>query len=216
MAETVTDPLEKAVLSGALFAGPDPDGPERRANGQPDSDDDHHNDAVNGSEQDDDDDDDDSGLGFLPPNEVSNSSSVNGPVRTTKGQSHNTGVKGVLADYKNRNNPSWRQDGNDSDNQDDGEREAREAYRKKRIAEMMQMGSNERSDTISGPRYKGKFGQLREVGQDQFLRATEAQDGTLVIVHVYSDVSMPAYARWLHAPADVTCASVRPHQRALC
>ena len=201
MAETVTDPLEKAVLSGAIFAGPDPDGPERRANGEPDSD---ENDAANDKDDEDDDDDLDSDYGIVPPSEMP--ANGNGPVRTTKRQSHNTGVKGVLADYKNRNNPGWRQDGQhhhapsqvaeegDLD-ESDGEQGAREAYRKQRIQEIMKMGSNERSDTISGPRYKARFGQLREVGQEQFLKATEAKDGILTIVHVYSPVSTCQTAR---------------------
>ena len=190
MAETVTDPLEKAVLSGAIFAGPDPDGPERRANGERDSDHDKASSGNDGEADDDDDDDLDSEYGIVPPSEMPSG----GPVRTTKGQSHNTGVKGVLADYRNRNNPQWRQEGNaqsaENDlDESDGEQEAREAYRKQRIQEMMKMGSTERAETIGGPRYRAKFGQLREVGQEQFLKATEAQDGVMVIVHVYSPVS---------------------------
>jgi len=207
MAQSVTDPLEKAVLSGAIFAGPDPDGAEPRARGEANEPSDRANTddelSLNG--------DSDDGNAFTHPDELQPNRP--GPVRTTKGMSHNTGVKGVLADYRNRNTPGYdelgkgsaadAEDGGDDDGSD-GEREAREAYRRTRLQEMMKMGSSERrdesrqhsgpsnGDTVGGPRYRAKFGHLREVGQVGFLKAVEEEaGGALVVIHVYTP-TLPA------------------------
>jgi len=195
MADNVTDPLEKAVLSGAIFAGPDPEGEEPHRPGD-DSDFDS---------------DDGEAAGFPG---VSNgaASMPSGPVKTTKGQSHNTGVKGVLADYRNRNNdkPSSSNKnttttrkafkglsvgkGAESDNGlsdsssaglSDSEQDARDAYRRKRMEEMKLMGSEERRINSS----QQKFGHLREVGQSQFIKAVEDRNALCVVVHVYDPVS---------------------------
>lgn len=196
MADTVTDPLEKAVLSGAIFAGPDPEGvePHRPAD-------------------DSDFDSDDAGpAGFPGGPGGAGGSMPSGPVKTTKGQSHNTGVKGVLADYRNRNNDRSQASGkqtstvrsgvksmsiNDtkassgdlSDSSSaglsDSEQHARDAYRRKRMQEMTLMGSQERRANGSE---QPKFGHLREVGQSQFIKAIEDRDALCVIVHVYDPV----------------------------
>lgn len=202
MADNVTDPLEEAVLSGAIFAGPDPEGeePYRQAS-------------------DDDFDSDDGGpgaAGFPGGGAGGGPSMPSGPVKTTKGQSHNTGVKGVLADYRNRNNdkPSTSskspkapskaafknnafgkrsKDSNTAELSDssslglsDSEQDARDAYRRKRIEEMKQMGSEERRTSSS----QQKFGHLREVGQSQFIKAIEDRNALCVVVHVYDPVSL--------------------------
>lgn len=199
MADSVTDPLEKAVLSGAIFAGPDPEGKEPH---RPVSDDDL--DSDNGD-----------ATGFPGAGSTTGTSSMPaGPVKTTKGQSHNTGVKGVLADYRNRNNDkaspspgkqlnkttkafkslstSSRRHNNDAELSDDssleglseGENEARDAYRRKRMEEMRLMGSSERREEAS----RQRFGHLREVGQSQFIKAVEDNSAHCVIVHVYDSV----------------------------
>ena len=203
MADNVTDPLEKAVLSGAIFAGPDPEGeePHRQAS-------------------DDDFDSDDGGPGAAGFPGVAGggpASMPSGPVKTTKGQSHNTGVKGVLADYRNRNNdkPStttsskspnahskatfkstaFRRRSKDSNAElsdssslglSDSEQDARDAYRRKRIEEMKLMGSEERRSSS----LQQKFGHLREVGQSQFIKAIEDRHALCVVVHVYDPVSL--------------------------
>jgi hypothetical protein len=207
MADTVTDPLEKAVLSGAIFAGPDPEGEEPRRT--PDHSDFEDDDGVGPS------------AGFAEQSNAAPGSS-NGPVKTTKGQSHNTGVKGVLADYRNRNNGKGStaghkkkngtrtirkgvkgltietEEGNEStDSLDDllaeadglsdgGEQDARDAYRRKRIEEMKMMGSQERRTNATQERY----GHLREIGQDQFIKAIEDKSAHCVMVHVYDIVSL--------------------------
>lgn len=200
MADNVTDPLEKAVLSGAIFAGPDPEGEEPY---RPASDDDF-------------DSDDGDATGFPGADGSDSQSMPSGPVKTTKGQSHNTGVKGVLADYRNRNNgktsspsrketsrtrkafksmsTSTRNNDNDEGLPDsslsadlsEGENEARDAYRRKRMEEMRLMGSSERQENTS----RHKFGHLREVGQSQFIRAVEDRAAQCVVVHVYDSVRL--------------------------
>lgn len=200
MADSVTDPLEKAVLSGWIFAGPDPEGEEPRRLAE-DSDIDSDDDGV---------------PGFSVGEAHQGSASLpSGPIRTTKGQSHNTGVKGVLADYRNRNNdkppPSGRNDkltskafrglsvsqaAKDSNAElsessslgsSDGEQEARDAYRRKRMAEMKLMGSQERRANST----RQRFGHLREVGQSHFIKAIEDRNALCVVVHVY-DPSIPS------------------------
>lgn len=196
MADNVTDPLEKAVLSGAIFAGPDPEGeePYRPAEGS------------------DSDSNDEGAAGFAGAANGGSSSMPAGQVKTTKGQSHNTGVKGVLADYRNRNNDapsssskngksgkatlrglSISQSKKDEDAElsdsssfglSDSEQEARDAYRRKRIEEMKLMGSQERRENSTQQR----FGHLREVGQSQFIKAVEDRNAVCVVVHVYDPV----------------------------
>lgn len=225
MSDTVTDPLEKAVLSGAIFAGKNPDGEEP------------HRTPSNSDIEDNDIDTEQADGGFAAPTAATNGGgSSSAPVTTTKGQSHNTGVKGVLSDYRNRNNhPSNGNDksnaagskgfrkgfkglsltsnsqkhsnftdtshelsqSSDDDGDDDGlsegERDAREAYRRKRIQEMQKTGSGERDAVSSNGRlhqHQQKFGHLREVGQDQFVKATEDRNAQCVLVHIYSPVSL--------------------------
>lgn len=195
MADNVTDPLEKAVLSGAIFAGPDPEGEEPH---RPADDSDF--------------DSDDGGAATFPGVGSGGPYIPSAPVKTTKGQSHNTGVKGVLADYRNRNNdkPSSsskatktsqkafkglslnknaERKGELSDSSStglsDSEQEARDAYRRKRMEEMKLMGSDERRTNSS----QQKFGRLREVGQNQFIKAVEDRNALCVVVHVYDPVS---------------------------
>lgn len=204
MADTVTDPLEKAVLSGAIFAGPDPEGEEPH---RPASDDDFDSDNDGARTA-------TAGGG----NDASSSSYPSGPVQTTKGQSHNTGVKGVLADYRNRNNltngssstdtsrtrkafkglsVNSRNGGNTAEVSDDlsdassaelsdAEQEARDAYRRKRMEEMRLMGSSERRTDPS----RQRFGHLREVGQSQFIKAVEDRSAQCVVIHVYDHVRL--------------------------
>jgi len=237
MAESTTDPLERAVLSGTLFAGPDPEGhePVRSSEGYKDEDGDGDRDGAHSD-----------GIGFVPPPEAAPpSSSQAPPAHTSKGRSHNTGVKGVLADYRNRNNRTHphpegggmenpgisketlakftnmylqARDGrqtapgpghpDDQEDSDDGlsdldgggsedEREAREAYRKARMREIMKMGSGERKDVKAGnaAAHLPRFGHLREIGEHQFVKATEEKAGVVVLVHVYDAVSAGVFIR---------------------
>lgn len=254
MASTSTDPLERAVLSGALFAGPDPEGREPDRSRDDDDDDytldDDDGDDVDGAPSDTD-------IGFVPPSEAAaaSSSGAGQLARATtsrRGQSHNTGVKGVLADYRaSKQQQQHKQpsrttasqsitsrlpkdvhngvegislsdaaaDDDDLDSSE-GEREAKERYRRQRMAEMMKMGSGERRDVIIASKATGglshstkrvngeergtataaagrirhgglgRFGHLREVGQHQFVHATEEAEGVTVVVHVYDPVSV--------------------------
>lgn len=197
MADNVTDPLEKAVLSGAIFAGPDPEGEE----------------PYRAADDSDFDSDDAGASGFPGVTNGGTAPMPGGPVKTTKGQSHNTGVKGVLADYRNRNNetpftsskngkPSSKafkglsvsQSRKDVDAElsdssslglSDSEQEARDAYRRKRMEEMKLMGSQERRTNST----QQTFGHLREVGQSQFIKAIEDRTALCVVVHIYDPVS---------------------------
>lgn len=73
----------------------------------------------------------------------------------------------------------------------DGEREAKESYRRKRMQEMMKMGSSERNgnSNVAPAGSRAKFGHLREIGQSQFVKAIEEKSDVTVVVHVYDPVS---------------------------
>lgn len=218
MPNSTTDPLERAALSGALFAGPDPDGREPRSSGRPSSD---GGDSHNGDEDDkgllDDGHGSDGEVGFVHPSEASTAAPASDTMR--RGQSHNTGVKGVLADFRQqqreqqsrnekhlekqglngRHTTSSRTDANhvgadDLDISDD-EAAAINAYRQRRLEEMKLMGSGERASVaqeLNGPlkqnKHAPRFGHLREVGQQGFIRAVEEGAGVYVVVHVYDPV----------------------------
>lgn len=190
MAESVTDPLEKAVLSGALFAGPDPEGREPRRAGSPST-------SEELSLTDDED------RGFVPPSE---GDLEPGPSRKSNGARHRTGPKGVLADYReqqeekrveqeHRLNKGMDRLYVEDDHDDEEEREALEAYRRQRIAEMKKMGSAERHQandfaSTGDDNTSIAFGHLREVGQAGFLKAIEETPASVtVVIHVYDPVS---------------------------
>lgn len=75
-----------------------------------------------------------------------------------------------------------------------GEEAAREAYRRKRVAELSGSGQRE-------ARGRNKvFGHLREIGFDQFLPAVEEEeDSVAVILHLYEPVS--TVAAFHHTPS---------------
>jgi hypothetical protein len=204
MAESTTDPLEKAVLSGALFAGPDPEGREPRASGRQTG-----SDISDGSDDGNENDEDE--RGFVHPSELDgdDEGSSNMAGRAAGKGSYKTGVKGVLADYReqqaaNRLNnarpvpkfpsASRQRDQNGAEDEDDiflsdSEQDARESYRRKRIEELKKMGSAERSSAVAATKGRPRFGHLREIGQSQFVKAVEESEGVYVLVHVYDPVS---------------------------
>ena len=207
MAHTTTDAVEAAVLSGAIFAGRDPDGsePHRRSSSSRDS-------SAGDSS-------DDEGIGFVNPSDATEPPGIASETMPTKAMSHNTGVKGVLADYrehqrqdsrqlpsinalKGRVNPTSNRrtgsafassEASSSGELSDGEQKAKELYRQKRMNEVLKMGSGERRTMHNAP----KFGHLREIGQDQFVKATDELEGTTVIVHVYDPVR-PSFMKQTH------------------
>jgi len=132
-----------------------------------------------------------------------------------------TGPKGVLADWRSNQASQAasgltqislddvRELGLDEDHLRDavvevgrdearGEEAAREAYRRKRMAEMSGSGQRE-------ARARNKvFGHLREIGFDQFLPAVEEEEASVaVILHLYEPVSCQ-----LSVPLSSSCRSL--------
>ena len=225
------DSLEQAVLSGAIFSGRDPDGPEPRQ-GRSSSNDGESSvvDSGNRTAQHEND------VGFVHPSPIPSTSvqPISSSSMSARTMSHNTGVKGVLADYREQqrqdhrksqsfvngaskvetknisrsakeqapSGPAFRESsqvsssdelGDDDDDDDEGvsegEQEAKRLYKRKRMDELFKMGSGERQNTRKTPR----FGHLREIGQHQFVKATEEKGGTIVVVHVYDSVGISAH-----------------------
>lgn len=190
----MADPLEKAVLDGSLFAGPNPDGEEPR---RPRS---HSNASSHDGRSSDDD-----RLAFTHPSDLAGAStSTSASANMGRTSSHNTGVKGVLADYREQQQALNGQtnaingrmqrmtvvangNGGNSDNDDDflsdSESAARDAYRRQRMQELLKSGSADRAKAFNSSR--PRFGHLREIGQSGFVKAVEEESGIVVVVHVY-------------------------------
>lgn len=99
--------------------------------------------------------------------------------------------------------------------ENDSDREAREAYRRKRLAELSLVhrhrvnsltvggvvGDDDSVGKVVGVGSKGRrggkkrvFGHLREIGAAQFTNAVEGEDGDIaVVVHIYEPVSRRRY-----------------------
>ncbi|BGP40718.1 hypothetical protein JCM10449v2_004680 [Rhodotorula kratochvilovae] len=128
-----------------------------------------------------------------------------------RGESRNTGVKGVRADYREHMAQQREQGAADmlaqqaqrkmvislaDDARDADEDDELDALRRRRIAEMK--GSGER--VVRGGR---TFGHLREVGMEQFVQAVEDEaDETAVVVHLFE-------------PEIALCALLNSHLAAL-
>ncbi|GAA6058459.1 hypothetical protein JCM3770_002733 [Rhodotorula araucariae] len=130
----------------------------------------------------------------------------------SRGESRNTGVKGVRADYHEHMAQQRQQSAGDllvkqaqrkmvislvDDAREADEDDELDALRRRRLAEMQ--GSGERA---TGRRER-TFGHLREVGMEQFVQAVEEEaDETPVIVHLYE-------------PEIALCALLNSHLAAL-
>ncbi|GAA5957036.1 hypothetical protein JCM21900_001762 [Sporobolomyces salmonicolor] len=118
--------------------------------------------------------------------------------------SHNTGVKGVQADYREYQRAQAGPAGVHAlasqarkivvsldEDDDEDEAEALERYRRERMRELQ--GSGERRESVvSAGGGRKMFGHLREIGFAQFVSAVEGEaDGVAVIVHLYEPDLLP-------------------------